>query len=120
MTERERTLTITRQTHSAGPILLRLEGELDYHTASQLTRAINDIPFAPGTHVLFDLQALDYCDSTGLTAFVTAYHRAAAAGSALELAGLKPHVTRVFNITGLDRFLTLHTSAEQALDRLRW
>ncbi|MBB0243178.1 anti-sigma factor antagonist, partial [Streptomyces alkaliphilus] len=113
MTEAGSTLTITRGTDPTGPIRLRLDGELDHHTVPRLNREFADLPLAPDTEVILDLSGLEYCDSTGLTALVGAHHRAGTAGSRLSLVGPKPHVARVFTVTGLDRFLTLHPAAER-------
>ncbi|GAA2440153.1 STAS domain-containing protein [Streptomyces glaucus] len=119
MTEKERTLDIAQRPDPAGPIVLRLDGELDYHTVPRLKQALDDIPFAQGSGVIFDLSGLEYCDSSGLTALIAAHHRADAAGSTVSIAGLRPHLARVFGITGLDQFFTLHSSTEQALEHLR-
>ncbi|GAB3110063.1 STAS domain-containing protein [Streptomyces calidiresistens] len=119
MTGTESTLVLTRRSHPAGPILLRLDGELDHHTVPRFNRELADLPLSPDTAVILDLSGLEYCDSTGLTALVGAHHRAGTAGCRMGLVGLRPHVERVFVVTGLDRFLALHPTTERALDHLR-
>lgn len=118
MTDTKDILALTRQSHPAGPILLCVAGELDHYTGPRLSEAIDELPFGPGTDVVIDLSALEYCDSTGLSLLITAHHRAEAAGSSLSFAGPSPELARVFAIVGLDQVFTLHASVERAVEAL--
>ncbi|AZM56882.1 anti-sigma factor antagonist [Streptomyces sp. WAC 01529] len=115
----DRTLTVEQLIHEDGPVLLTATGELDHHTAPQLTRTLADAPLSPGAPLVIDLSGLTYCDSTGITVLVTTYHRARAAGSSLKLAGLSDSLTRVFQIVGLDQVLSLYPTTEAALAAAR-
>ncbi|MGC2998286.1 STAS domain-containing protein [Streptomyces sp. G35A] len=115
----EPALTVEQQMHPAGPVVLTVTGELDHHTAPRLTEALEDVPLAPGTPLVIDLSGVAYCDSTGITVLVTAYHRAEAAGSSFSLAGLSHDLTRVFRTVGLDQVFTLHPTTDDALAALR-
>ncbi|MGW0331725.1 STAS domain-containing protein [Streptomyces sp. NPDC003011] len=112
-------LTVDQQIHEAGPVLLKVAGELDHYTAPQLTQALDGVPLTPGTALVIDLSGLTYCDSTGITVLVTAYHRTEAAGCSLSLAGLDHNLTRVFQTVGLDQVFTLHPTTDDALAALR-
>lgn len=57
-----------------------------------------------------DLADVDFMDSTGLGVLIGALKRLRETGGTLVLAGTKPAVTRVFEITGLDRIFTIHGS----------
>ncbi|MDT9682421.1 STAS domain-containing protein [Streptomyces sp. TRM76323] len=118
MTEVERTLAITQQPGTSGSVLLRVEGELDHHTAGQLREAFASVPFGTSRGVVVDLSGLEYCDSTGLTVLITAYHRATSAGSTLSIVGLRPGLERVFRIAGIDQVISLYPTLDHALDRL--
>lgn len=119
MTDIEGTLNITRQHHPAGPVVLHVAGELDHYTAPSLTQALDDLPFGPGTDVVFDLSGLEYCDSTGLTVIITAYHRAESAGSSFSVAGLGPAMDRVFRVVGLDQVFTFYGSVGEAVEAVK-
>ncbi|MFF1542249.1 STAS domain-containing protein [Streptomyces sp. NPDC058291] len=108
-------LTVVQQIHEAGPVVLRVTGELDHHTAPQLTQALDGVPFAPGAPLVIDLGGVSYCDSTGITVLVTAYHRAEAAGCSLSLTGLSLYFTRLFQTVGLDQVFTVHPTVEDAV-----
>ncbi|MFJ4961733.1 Anti-sigma-B factor antagonist [Streptomyces sp. ADI96-02] len=113
------TLTVTAQPHLAGPHVLTLSGELDYHTSARLREALNEIPLETGTGLVIDLSGLTYCDSTGITLLVTAYQRAQATGAQLSLAGSSPDLLRVFRIVGLDQVFVLQPTTEEAINALR-
>ncbi|SEF63821.1 anti-sigma B factor antagonist [Thermomonospora echinospora] len=117
MTEHE--LTTTLRLHPAGPHVLTVTGELDHHTAPRLRTALEEIELEAGSALVIDLSAVTYCDSTGITVLVTAYHRTQAEGASLALAGLTPDLTRVFTVVGLDQIFSFHPTAEDAVRALK-
>ncbi|GAA4102717.1 MULTISPECIES: STAS domain-containing protein [Actinomadura] len=110
-------LSIDTHAHSAGPTVLTVAGELDYHTGGQLREALEETEFTKAG-VVIDLTDLTYCDSTGITVLVTAYHRAKKADAPLALAGLNPDLRRVFGIVGLDRVFAFHPTVEKAVSSM--
>ncbi|WP_116133335.1 STAS domain-containing protein [Tropicimonas sp. IMCC34043] len=65
--------------------------------------------------VILDLAQVDFLDSSGLGAVVTAMKHLGP-GRRLELAGLTPKVAKVFRLTRMDTVFTIHDSADQALE----
>jgi anti-sigma B factor antagonist len=57
----------------------------------------------PGETVRVDLTDVDFLDSTGLGVLVGALRRAHTGGGEVVLAGARPNVAKVFQITGLDK-----------------
>ncbi|HET9381575.1 MAG TPA: STAS domain-containing protein [Streptomyces sp.] len=112
-------LTVVQQIHETGPVLLRVSGELDHHTAPQLTRALKSVPLVPGTPLVIDFTGVTYCDSTGITVLVTAFHRTEAAGCPFGVTGVSHDLTRVFQTVGLDQVFTFHPTVDDALTALR-
>jgi anti-sigma B factor antagonist len=115
----ESTLTVEQQQQENGPALVKVAGELDQHTAPDLTRVLENLSLTPGGALVMDLTGLTYCDSTGITVLVTAYHRAQAAECAFSLAGISHDLTRVFQTVGLDQIFTLHPTVDAAFSALR-
>ena len=109
-------LAVTTQTDPAGPYLITVSGELDYHTGPQLRACLNDAPCQGG--LVLDLSGITYCDSTGVSILVHAYRRTEAAGTMLALAGAAPEVFRLLSLTGLDRFFTSYDSVDTAIHAL--
>lgn len=115
----DQTLTATREPHPAGATVVAATGELDHHTARQLTRAIDETPFDSDAPVLIDLTGLTYCDSTGITVLVAAYNRAQRTGAQLILVGVNPDLMRVFGIVGLDQLFSFEPTVDHAIAALR-
>jgi anti-sigma B factor antagonist len=107
-------LAVTLQSHPAGPCLLAVGGELDYHTAPRLRAGLDQVPMQAVTGLVIDLSALTYCDSTGISVLVSAYHLAKAAGVELALAGINPDIARVFRVIGLDQVFSSYDSVDAA------
>lgn len=90
-------------------------GELDHHTAELLRAPLDRALDAGRPRLVLDCSRLEFCDSTGLNVLLAARLRAEAAGGGVHLAGMRPQVARVFEITGADAVFTLHESLDSAL-----
>ncbi|MFF2144343.1 STAS domain-containing protein [Kitasatospora sp. NPDC058190] len=100
-----------------GPVrIVTVAGELDHDSADGL-RAALAAPADDGTErIVVDLADLRFCDSTGLNILLHARLEAEAAGMRLELAGLRPIVARLFEVTGADGVLRIHPDLTSALN----
>ena len=92
-------LQIDRVDSEEGPLLLRLRGELDFGSASSMSRYLGELD-AGGTLVL-DLRDLEFMDSSGLAAILAARQRAAIAGGTLHLIEPTGNVRALLERTGL-------------------
>ncbi|SFF08228.1 anti-sigma B factor antagonist [Actinacidiphila alni] len=90
-------------------------GELDHHTAELLSEPLDAALDDGISRLVVDCSGLEFCDSTGLNVLLSARLRADAAGGAVHLAGMRPTVARVFEITGADAVFTVHASVDRAL-----
>ena len=97
----------------AGVQVVSVDGELDLHTASQLEEALasTDCP-----RVVLDLTDAPFMDSTALAVIVDAAKRMSGQDRKLEVAAGNPAVSRVLQITGLDRSLAVRSSLSEALE----
>lgn len=107
-------LWVTVRPHPRGPCLMSISGDLDYHTASRLRAALEDVPLEQGVSLIIDLSRLTYCDSTGISVLVGAYRRSRAAGAGLALTGMNPDIARVFRIIGLDQVFSSYDTVDDA------
>jgi anti-sigma B factor antagonist len=80
----------------------------------RLRAGLDEVPLDEGLALIIDLSGLSYCDSTGVSVLVGAYHRAKATGAALALAGMNSDIARVFRVIGLDQVFTSYDSVEAA------
>ncbi|GAA2977367.1 STAS domain-containing protein [Streptomyces fulvorobeus] len=90
-------------------------GELDHHTADLLREPLESAVEQGRVRLVVDCSRLDFCDSTGLNVLLGARLRSEAEGGGVHLAGMRPVVARVFEITGADAVFTVHASLEDAL-----
>lgn len=91
-------------------MIVHLQGEVDLASAPQLRRELYEIIDQGHRWVAIDLSNVDFMDSTGLGVLIGVLKRLREGDGSLALAGIKPAVSRVFEITGLDRIFTVHGS----------
>jgi stage II sporulation protein AA (anti-sigma F factor antagonist) len=85
-----------------GLIVARLAGELDLDRADDVRDSLAKAAASPGCHYLrVDVAGLDFIDSYGLGALVSARNSAAALGVTLTLAEPSPPVRKAIEVTGL-------------------
>jgi anti-sigma B factor antagonist len=84
-----------------GSVRLSLRGELDLGSAGKLAARLEQLRSA-GVRVRLDLSRLAFIDSTGIGAIVAGLN----ANRELEIEDqFEPSVRRVFQVTGVERFL---------------
>ncbi|MFF2780477.1 STAS domain-containing protein [Streptomyces sp. NPDC058052] len=88
-------------------------GELDHDTVEPLRTALEKHENA--ARIVVDCAGLDFCDSTGLNLLLRARARALKSGTRLELAGLRPPVDRMFEITGAFHVFRVYADVGEAL-----
>lgn len=82
-----------------------LSGELDIARRPECDRIVSAFAAAPCPHARLDMTDLDYMDTTGLTLLIRLEHLAARRGGHVTVSGANSTVRRLFELTGLDRFL---------------
>jgi anti-sigma B factor antagonist len=87
--------------HEAGEAVVRLTGEIDMLTASQLAEVVGEVLAEPPPRILVDLGGVTFCDSQGLGTLVVLSRRAESAQSVLVLTNVGDFLLRVLDITGL-------------------
>ena len=95
--------------------LIRVAGEIDVYSAPQLREAILALIGTGVSHVIADLRAVDFLDSTGLGAIVGGHKRLRTNDGSLVLAASPDRIVRLFRITGLDRAFSLYPSVPEAI-----
>lgn len=87
-----------------GEAVVRLTGEIDVSTVARARSALGAaITDHPGQTLTVDLGEVEFLDSTGIGALISALKRARSADGDLRLVGVRPHILKVFQLTGLTR-----------------
>ncbi len=111
-------LQVTHREFDGGLCCVAAEGEVDLATAPVLKGALLARVATGATRLVLDLTGVIHMDSTGLGVLVGVRRRLPEDG-VLAVAGARPAVRSVFELTGLDRTFKLFESAEEALAELR-
>lgn len=94
--------------------VLRCEGRLNMVAAPGLRNAIDEAVDGGHEHVVVDLGATSFIDSSGLGALVAGLKKARQAGGDLRIAAPGEQVRTVLGLTNLDRVLKPHERVEDA------
>ena len=100
---------------SAGAGVVELVGEVDVFSTPQAKQAMHELIDAGAGHILVDLSATEYLDSTAMGALVGVLRRVAEDGGWVRLIGPRPRVRRLFEITHLDQVLPIFDTEDAAL-----
>jgi anti-sigma B factor antagonist len=90
--------------------------EIDIANAAGLKAALTE-PAEPGRALLVvDMSRTRFCDSAGLTALVGAARQARADGGEVRLVVTGEAVSRIVQLTGVNRVIAIYPSLEEALN----
>lgn len=98
-----------------GWTVVTIYGELDVASAPALRERLIELVSEGSTHLVLDLEGLDFLDSTGLGSIISALKRARTNDGDLRLVCTQSRIRRLFEITALDKAFPLHASLEEAI-----
>ncbi|WCN36846.1 anti-sigma F factor antagonist [Aneurinibacillus uraniidurans] len=110
-------MSLRVETECVGHVLIvRLEGDLDHHTAEFLRNKLeDDIARNPIDHILLSLENLHFMDSSGLGVILGRYKQMNARGGDMTVCSLSPVMHRMFELSGLFKILKIKESEHEAL-----
>jgi len=106
-------LTINKRELSNGWVSLAVEGEVDLATVEDLQAAIDAVLADSGDHLVVDLTSSTFMDSTGLKALVMSHRKFDDAGRAFAIAVDGGPVSRLIDLSGVDKTIRTVSSVEQ-------
>jgi anti-sigma B factor antagonist len=101
--------------HRSDIAVLHLRGELDAETAAQLHATLADLLERPVPRIVVDLSDLKFCDSVGLSAFITCKQVITARGGWLSFAGANPFLSQLMETVGLSRYFAIFPEVDDAI-----
>ena len=101
--------------HRSDIAVLHLRGELDSDTAGQLHATLAELLERPVPRIVVDLTDLKFCDSVGLSAFVTCKQVITARGGWLSFAGANPFLSQLLDTVGLSRYFAVFPEVDDAI-----
>jgi len=87
---------------------MSVAGEIDLYTAPRLHGELATALAGGGpAMIVVDMSRVEFCDSTGMNVLLAAHRRAREGGGDLQLAGPRPAVRKVLQLTGLETVFTV-------------
>ena len=96
-------------------VVVTVRGTLDLDTAPVLRTTMDQIVDRPHPRIVVDLSGVEFCDSTGLSAFVVGHRRAAASGGWVRLAAPGEWLHGLLRTVGLIPTLDVYETVADAL-----
>jgi anti-sigma B factor antagonist len=107
-------LKVSSQSHGDQAIVT-VSGEIDLYTAPRLQGELTAVlDGGRPVRVVVDMSGVEFCDSTGMNVLLSAMKRAREHGGGLDLAGPRPAVRKILQVTGLDSVFTFVDDAAAA------
>jgi anti-sigma B factor antagonist len=95
--------------------VISLTGEVDLYTAPEFKQQLLDVISEGGMDVVVDFSDTTFIDSTTLGVLVGGVKRLRAQEGRLSLVCSDRNITKIFEITGLDRVFTIYPTRDEAL-----
>ncbi len=101
---------------SDGVYVISLTGEVDLYTAPEFKEQLVEIIGNGASSVVVDLTETTFIDSTTLGVLVGGVKRLRPEGGQLVLVCSDRNITKIFEITGLDKVFPIHATLAEAVE----
>ena len=98
--------------------VISLAGEVDLYTAPEFKQQLLEVIEQGGRDVVVDLSSTTFIDSTTLGVLVGGVKRLRTNEGRLSLVCSDRNITKIFEITGLDRVFTIYDTRAEAVEAL--
>src|SRR4051812_19140085 len=98
--------------------VISLAGEVDLYTAPEFKQQLLDVIGKGSKDVIVDFSDTTFIDSTTLGVLVGGVKRLRTNDGQLSLVCSDRNITKIFEITGLDRVFTIYPTREEALSNV--
>ncbi len=98
--------------------VISLAGEVDLYTAPEFKQQLLDVIGQGGKEVIVDFSNTTFIDSTTLGVLVGGVKRLRGNEGQLSLVCSDRNITKIFEITGLDRVFTIYPTRDEAVAKL--
>jgi anti-sigma B factor antagonist len=99
--------------------VISLAGEVDLYTAPEFKQQLLDVISQGGKNVIVDFSNTTFIDSTTLGVLVGGVKRLRTNDGQLSLVCSDRNITKIFEITGLDRVFTIYATRDEAVEKLK-
>lgn len=97
-------------------VLIEIEGDVDAYTARLLDKTLKDLLAQDRSRLVLDVSHMHYISSAGLRAIMFAQRETDQRGGQMRICGLNTQARRLFEMVGLDEFMHLSDSCQEAME----
>src|SRR5213080_1914821 len=101
-----------------GVYVISLVGEVDLYTAPEFKQQLLDVIAKGGREVVVDFSNTTFIDSTTLGVLVGGVKRLRTNEGQLSLVCSDRNITKIFEITGLDRVFSIYPTRSEAVSKV--
>ena len=101
-----------------GTYVISLTGEVDLYTAPEFKQQLLNVIAEGGKDVVVDFTDTTFIDSTTLGVLVGGVKRLRTNDGQLSLVCSDRNITKIFEITGLDRVFTIYPTRDEAVSKV--
>ena len=109
---------ISTEQLDGGVYVISLSGEVDLYTAPDFKQQLLEVIGQGGKEVVIDFSNTTFIDSTTLGVLVGGVKRLRPNGGQLSLVCADRNITKIFEITGLDKVFPIYESREEAVAQI--
>jgi stage II sporulation protein AA (anti-sigma F factor antagonist) len=97
-------------------LIVRLTGDLDHHTASNVRRTIEaELAKNIHSHLVLNLENLQFMDSSGLGVILGRYKQMMSKGGKMYLCSVQPSIFKLMEMSGLFQILPPYLDENSAI-----
>jgi anti-sigma B factor antagonist len=108
-------LTLNVYSDTPGSAVVAVGGEIDVYSAPKLRERLFALVDSGSYHLIVDMEAVEFLDSTGLGVLVGGLKRVRAHDGWIDLVCTQGRILRIFRITGLSKVFSIYNSVPEAL-----
>ena len=108
----------TEKLDEGADYIVYLGGEVDLYTAPELKQELHRLVGEGATRLVIDMSETTFIDSTTLGVLVGGVKRLRTNDGQLSLVCSDRNITKIFEITGLDKVFTIYPTREEAVSAL--
>jgi anti-sigma B factor antagonist len=102
-----------------GTLIARTDGRIDGANAREFQVALEDAIDPSDSTVILDMENLSYISSAGLRVILMTAKTLQKQNAKFAICSLSPAIREVFQISGFDRIIPIHSSQEEAISSFK-
>lgn len=97
-------------------LIVNMSGEIDHHTSQDIRNTIDEhIDRENAKNVIFDFSNVTFMDSAGIGIIIGRYKKVSPYGGKVAIAGARPHIKRMLEISGVLKICQMFESINETL-----